>query len=115
MTPTTLSGNAPIIVAGRITVTKTAAAILTAAEVLSGLVLLAASAQLTLPEAAQGNAGADLYVSAAAGGALYCAAGFHGNGTNCDTLTLAGGEGCHVYSDGDAWYLLGCGPGCVLS
>ncbi|GAB4430195.1 MAG: hypothetical protein Kow00106_24880 [Anaerolineae bacterium] len=113
--PITLTGDAPIVVKGRIATTKSGAATLTNAEVLSGLVLLTAAVQLTLPAADPGNAGTDLYVSATAAGSLRCAAGFHGGGAGYDTLTLAPYEGCHVYSDGDGWYLLGCGPGCTLS
>jgi hypothetical protein len=112
--PITLTGNAPVVVQGRAATTKSSAEVLTDAEVLSGLVLLTAAVQLTLPAASSGNAGADLYVSAAAAGSLYCAAGFHGGGASCDTLTLAANEGAHVYSDGTNWYVLGCGPGCTL-
>lgn len=64
--PVILSANATIVVKSRTAVTKNAAAVLTDAEVLGGLVLLTAAAALTLPAAGTGNAGADLYVSATA-------------------------------------------------
>lgn len=95
-------------------VTKSAAATLTDAEVLGGLVLVTAAVAITLPAAASTNEGADLYVSATAAATLVCTAGFHGGGSGVDTLTFAAGEGCHVYSDGAAWYLVGCGPDCTL-
>jgi hypothetical protein len=110
-----LTANAPIVVHGRSAVTKSAAATLTQAEVLGGLVFLTAAVELTLPGASPGNAGADLYVSATAAGTLVCPGGFHGGGTGDDQVTFAANEGCHVYSDGTYWYLLGCGPGCTLS
>jgi hypothetical protein len=110
----TLSGNEAIVVQGRTATSKSAAATLTDAEVLGGLVLLSAAVALTLPTPSAGNAGADLYVSATAAGSLVCQSGFHGGGGSYDTLTLAAYEGGHVYCDGDDWYLLGCGPGCTL-
>jgi subtilisin family serine protease len=113
--PITLEGNTSIVVKGRTTTTKSTTATLTDPEVLGGLVLLTAAVQLTLPAAASTNASADLYISATAAGTLHCVAGFHGGGASYDTLTFAAYEGCHVYSDGANWYLLGCGPGCTLS
>jgi hypothetical protein len=100
--------------AARSAVTKSAPATLTDAETLGGLVLVTAAVAITLPAAASGNEGADLYVSATAAATLVCAAGFHGAGSGADTVTLAAGEGCHVYSDGSDWYLVGCGPDCTL-
>lgn len=102
--------------------TKTATATLTDAEVLGGLVVLETNVDnqaLTLPAAASGNSGADLFVSfkptaPAAAATLVCAAGFHCGGAGDDTLTFAPHEGCHVFSDGASWYLLGAGPGCTL-
>ena len=85
------------------------------AEVMYGLVLISGAVQVTLPDAGANNEGADLYVSADAAAALICSDGFHGMGASYDTLTFAAGEGCHVYSDGADWYLLGCGPNCTLS
>lgn len=99
----------------RTATTKSSAATLTDAEVLGGLVLLTAAVELTLPAADTGNDGADLFVSASAAGTLKCTAGFHGGGASVDTVTFAAYEGCHVYSDGADWYLLGAGPGCTLS
>jgi hypothetical protein len=102
---------------------KTATAALTDEEVLGGLVVLETSTDnqvLTLPEAASSNEGADLFVSfqptvPADAAALVCTDGFHGGGASFDTLSLAPNEGCHVYSDGTNWYLVGAGPGCTLS
>jgi hypothetical protein len=85
------------------------------AQVLRGLVLIGDAVEVTLPDAGQDNAGADLYASADDTASLVCDDGFHGMGTGYTTLTFAAGEGCHVYSDGTSWYLLGCGPGCALS
>jgi hypothetical protein len=96
-------------------VTKNAPATLSNAEVLGGLVLITAAVAITLPAAASGNEGADLYLSATDAATLVCTAGFHGGGAGDDTLTFAANEGCHVYSDGTNWYLLGAGPGCALT
>jgi hypothetical protein len=102
---------------------KTATATLTDEEVLGDLVLLETSTDnqvLTLPEASPTNEGADLFVSfqptsPADSATLVCTEGFHGGGASFDTLALAPNEGCHVYSDGTNWYLVGAGPGCTLS
>ena len=97
-------------------VTKSTAVTLTDSEVLGGLVLVTDAVAITLPAAATGNEGADLYISATTAGAtLVCGAGFHGGGTDSDVLAFAAYEGAHLYSDGSNWYLLGSGPGCTLS
>lgn len=100
--------------AGRSVATKSSTATLTNAEVLSGLVLITAAVTVTLPVAGAGNEGADLFVSADSAANLVCSAGFHGGGSGADTLTFAANQGCHVYSDGTDWFLLGTGPGCTL-
>lgn len=111
-----LTANEAIVVQGRQAVTKSSTATLTDAEALNGLVLITAAVEITLPAAAAGNAGADVYLSTTTASAtVKVAAGFHGGGAGVDTLTLAANEGCHVYSDGSAWYLLGAGPNSSLN
>ena len=92
-------------------VEKTASATLTADELEFGFIAgnhASNTVALTLPAADASMKGYDSLIvcKGAANTTVTVSGGFGGGGAGQDTVTLAQGEKCQVFCDGEKWYVL---------